>query len=246
MKAIFFDLGNTLVDYHQGGITDEEKDFLGLRNMSLALARWNTPLSVDELDRVFYSPWMRALRVRSRRTSEYPVTELLARVLPEPATTPRRMRRLLSLFHEPFVRFAVATPGAVEVLTTLRRKGLRVGLISNTPVPGYCHDLTLDRLGLLQLLETRLYSYDVGVRKPSPRLFELAINRLKVAPSEAVMVGDSRQLDIEPALCLGIGAVQYQPVPDRSLRGQQRTISTFANLADLFPPNLGISCSGLM
>jgi putative hydrolase of the HAD superfamily len=48
---------------------------------------------------------------------------------------------------------------------------------------------------------------DVGYRKPHPLLFESALERLGVAPHQAVFVGDSYEDDIVPAAQLGMTAV---------------------------------------
>ena len=48
---------------------------------------------------------------------------------------------------------------------------------------------------------------DVGFAKPHPRIFELACERLEVAPSEALMIGDNLKLDVQAALEVGLQAI---------------------------------------
>ncbi|MDR1004244.1 MAG: HAD family hydrolase [Prevotellaceae bacterium] len=50
-----------------------------------------------------------------------------------------------------------------------------------------------------------------GVRKPDPRLWQLAIEQAGFTPDEVLVVGDSRKNDIEPALALGCRVVQGIP-----------------------------------
>lgn len=50
-------------------------------------------------------------------------------------------------------------------------------------------------------------SEEVGVDKPAPKIFHEALRRVNAMPAEAVMVGDRLELDISPALALGMRAV---------------------------------------
>jgi len=57
-----------------------------------------------------------------------------------------------------------------------------------------------------------LDSFVVGLRKPDPAIFRLALERLGLDPREAVYVGDSYGHDALPALALGLGAVLVDPL----------------------------------
>ena len=91
---------------------------------------------------------------------------------------------------------------AAPVLRELRRRGLRIGLISNT-----------SRNRLPRLIDT--FSLDVdawissgahGKVKPSPSIFRAMLDMLEVEAEEAVMVGDSLEDDVEGARGLGMRA----------------------------------------
>ena len=62
----------------------------------------------------------------------------------------------------------------------------------------------LEAAGLLRFFEVVVISDEVGISKPDPRIFELALEQLRVAPDEAAMVGDRLDNDIGPARRLGI------------------------------------------
>jgi putative hydrolase of the HAD superfamily len=86
----------------------------------------------------------------------------------------------------------------------IRDRGIKVGLISNW-------DRRLakifDGLGLSSFVDTVVSSADVGLRKPDPRIFELALERLEVGAAQAAHVGDHYYADI-----VGAGAVGMLPV----------------------------------
>jgi putative hydrolase of the HAD superfamily len=85
-------------------------------------------------------------------------------------------------------------PEAVETLIGLRERGVRIGLLSNTHWPEAWHEHFLERDGLLDHIDVRVYSSAESHMKPHPAIFELALARLGAAPEVTVMVGD-RQLD---------------------------------------------------
>ena len=56
-----------------------------------------------------------------------------------------------------------------------------------------------------------MVSAEVGYRKPSPIIFQKALEQLKVKPQEAVMVGDTLEADVEGARKLGIKTILIDP-----------------------------------
>jgi putative hydrolase of the HAD superfamily len=60
---------------------------------------------------------------------------------------------------------------------------------------------------LASFFETIIISGDHGFGKPDPRIFRLTLERLKVAPREAVMIGDSLNRDIAGARAAGIRTI---------------------------------------
>jgi FMN phosphatase YigB (HAD superfamily) len=75
----------------------------------------------------------------------------------------------------------------VGALVTLRRAGVATVIVSNCAV----EEVTAyTRSALPTLVDDVVFSYDVGVAKPDPRIYALACERLDVSPSDAVFVGD--------------------------------------------------------
>lgn len=89
-------------------------------------------------------------------------------------------------------------------LVRLRARGCRLGIISNWDMR---LSGLLGGLGLGEMLDTVVSSAEVGLHKPDPRIFELACERLGVAPEEAAHVGDHVYADV-----LGARAVGMTPV----------------------------------
>ena len=62
----------------------------------------------------------------------------------------------------------------------------------------------LDKEGVAPLVDHVFCSSSVGLRKPDPEIFRLALGKLGMAPREVAMVGDSLTADIMPAKALGL------------------------------------------
>jgi putative hydrolase of the HAD superfamily len=99
-------------------------------------------------------------------------------------------------------------PDAVPTLTALRARGLRIGLLSNTHWPRAFHEHFLERDGLVELIDVRLYTSEMPRTKPHPSVFRAALDALGVAdPARAVFVGDRPLDDIAGAKGAGLRAV---------------------------------------
>ncbi|MEU6281567.1 HAD-IA family hydrolase [Streptomyces sp. NPDC047028] len=104
-------------------------------------------------------------------------------------------------------------PDAAEVLGTLRGRGIGVGVVSNI---GWDLRPVFREHGLDPYVDAYVLSYEHGVQKPDPRLFEAACAALGADPRQVVMVGDSREAD-GGAAALGcrVHFVDHLPVTRR-------------------------------
>ena len=118
----------------------------------------------------------------------------------------------------------VVFPESRDVLTQLK-KDYRLALITNGAI-----DIQRDKIdgsNLAEFFDTIIISGELGFGKPKPHVFQLALDRLKVAPQHAVMIGDSLHRDIAGARELGIRTIwinrlkatisDHHPTPDLEL-----------------------------
>ena len=94
-------------------------------------------------------------------------------------------------------------PEVPRMLRELAARGLRLGLISNSQ---RCLASFQSHFELSGLIDATISSPDHGLMKPHPQLFSAALEQLRVAAPEALMVGDSIYHDIEGALTAGMRA----------------------------------------
>lgn len=108
-----------------------------------------------------------------------------------------------------------ALPGAGETLAALARRGVRLALVCDTGFSGgRIVRRFLARVGLLDALEILVFSDEVGVPKPHPRMFEAALGPLGVDPAHAVHVGDLRRTDVAGGRGHGMGTVRIRATHD--------------------------------
>ncbi|MGA5896194.1 HAD family hydrolase [Streptomyces venetus] len=104
-------------------------------------------------------------------------------------------------------------PDAVEVLRTLRERGIPVGVVSNI---GWDLRPVFREHGLDPYVGAYVLSYEHGIQKPDPRLFATACEALGADPRRTLMVGDDRRADGgATALGCGVHFVDHLPVTDR-------------------------------
>jgi putative hydrolase of the HAD superfamily len=99
-----------------------------------------------------------------------------------------------------------AFPWARDVVRELARH-YRVGLVSNTIVPGDHHARALGAAGILEFIDAPVWSADFGSRKPGPEIIEHVLEKLDVSPRNAIFVGDKIRTDIAGAHSVGIRSV---------------------------------------
>jgi HAD superfamily hydrolase (TIGR01549 family) len=139
---------------------------------------------------------------------------------------PREMELLMELvehFYEPMRDLGVVEEGIHQILDDFVAAGHPMAIVSNTMVPGPVLDRHLEQEGLLSYFPVRVYSSDVGVRKPRARMFRVALMGLNVKPQDSVFVGDRGDLDVKGAKRLGMITVLKMRYPTHFRWGSPAT-----------------------
>jgi putative hydrolase of the HAD superfamily len=145
----------------------------------------------------------------------------LALEVPDSETAGARLNRGYGLW-----TFAIA--GALEAVARLQKRGIRLGVVSNSDGSV---GKSLIEAGFGGLFEVVIDSTEVGVGKPDPAIFQLALDRIEVRAEATWYVGDSLYHDVQGAERAGLGrAILVDPYrlsvyPDR--------IASTADLPDL-------------
>ena len=107
-------------------------------------------------------------------------------------------------------KLPILYPHVRETLARLRKEGYRVGLVSNTGRTwGRFLRPIQDELGIGPHFHVRVFSDEVGVRKPERKIFEAALAGLDLPPEKVAHVGDDVDADITGAKALGMRAIWF-------------------------------------
>ena len=110
--------------------------------------------------------------------------------------------------HRDWAKTIALSQHAYALLEALRKRGLKLAIVSNVGTPGRLVRELLDAQGLTERVDAVVLSCEVGKRKPHPAIFERALEELGVAAAEAMHVGDRLHHDVGGAAALGIASVQ--------------------------------------
>ncbi len=97
------------------------------------------------------------------------------------------LSKAADLFLEFERRHLIPRDDAIETLSQVKDAGLKTGLISDCshPLPEMWPETPF-----ASLIDVPVFSCEVGVRKPDPRIYLLACSRLGVPPQHCLYVGD--------------------------------------------------------
>jgi putative hydrolase of the HAD superfamily len=99
-------------------------------------------------------------------------------------------------------------PQAHALLDSLRSRGLKTAIVSNTSVPGWLLEPVLEKQGLASRIDLAVFSSDVGKRKPHPLIFSRSLDGLGIEAGNALFVGDRVRQDVRGARDAGMVTVQ--------------------------------------
>ena len=176
---LFFDLGNTLID-------EEAAWECRLRLVVEALARHGRRCSIDE-----------ARAALAAAAAEFAPRFIIGAI--EKLVDDEKCRRSVLAAARYRKELEVPYAAAEPVLRALSAS-YRLGVIANQSVSS---SERLMQWGFMPFVATCLCSFELGLEKPDPAIFTLALERAGCAPAEAVMIGDRLDYDIRPARLLG-------------------------------------------
>lgn len=122
-------------------------------------------------------------------------------------------------------------PGALDVIRRIRRLGRRTAIVTNAPFPAEFMVRQMRGNGVADLMDALVFSSEVGRRKPSPVIYQAALDRLGVDPEAALFVGDRELEDYQGPTAIGMRAVITVELTGR--RPADPAIPVIASLAEV-------------
>jgi putative hydrolase of the HAD superfamily len=123
------------------------------------------------------------------------------------ACAPHTLDWVIQQEQDAWVHGLVLSPHAHTTLAELRRRGLRLVIVSNAAFPAVSMRRQLHHFKLWDYFQDTIYSSEFGIRKPHRAIYEEALRLAGVPGEQAVFVGDRLREDVRGPRQLGISAV---------------------------------------
>lgn len=199
MKGILFDFYDTLAYLEPGIIEAGRRDLARLAG-----------LSADD----FAPLWRTSREARMLGTAGDLPTQLRDMLstlgLAPPAAV---IDELAALEYRSWEQAVQLYPDAEPTLRELRRRGHKLGILSNCSIQA---GAVIDYLGLPKLVDAAILSFQIGLAKPDPAIYRRACAALDAAPTECAFVADGAGGELEAARALGLLAVKVDRPNQRS------------------------------
>jgi putative hydrolase of the HAD superfamily len=191
IRAIIFDLDNTLVD------------FMAMKKRAVEAAAWamvdcGLPMSVEDATTGIFKTYS-TLGIESQEVFDEFLTNEIGHIdykVLSSGIVAYRTAREAAL--QPY-------PYAIETIISLIRSGQKLAILSDAPRREAW--LRLCQVGLHHYFDVVVTFEDTGFHKPSPEPFARALADLEVDPKEAIMIGDWPERDMVGARAAGLWTV---------------------------------------
>lgn len=188
-RCILFDLDGTLHDR-----ATSVRALLAAQYRAFA-----TELAVVSSERYL----ARALELDDHGYGDKPT--MFARIVEELGLRAELAAVLTEHFFATYAEHTQAFPEVTGVLSALKARGVRLGLVTNGRVS--MQESKVERLGLAPFLDVTVISEREGLKKPQVEIFQRAVQRLGATVETTWYVGDHPTIDVKGAVDAGLGAV---------------------------------------
>ena len=201
-KAIGFDWAYTLVDLgREDDRTPLKKIFLFLDQKNISLPDFEEFL---DMNRKIFRPMIEESRITHQEARFEVALQKLMSYFEIQLSDEVTLNKLLEIYYLEVYLERKVYPDVVSVLSSLKKMGVRMGIISNTTNPIFMKERERQATGLKHFFEFAIYSSDTIYRKPHPSIFESAVAYLGMNPKEILFVGDSIFMDVVGAQGIGM------------------------------------------
>jgi putative hydrolase of the HAD superfamily len=220
VQAVIFDWGGTLTPWHT-----IDHDLM-----------WRTVCTphfpggrADEIAAAICAAEHELWQETDRSQASATLAQVMERAGVDPTDT------FLAAYYDAWEPHTLTDPEAPPLLRELRRRGIKIGVLSNTMWPRSAHERVFGRDDVLDLIDGAVYSSEIPWAKPHPEAFRAAMAAVGVDdPAACVFVGDRPYDDIHGAKSLGMRAVliPHSEVPPYEAAVPDAVITRLSELTD--------------
>ena len=227
IRAIVFDLDNTLVDFMKMKDDAVRAAIEGMIDAGLKLPREAVRTRIDAI----YREQGLEFQTVFDRLLESELGHIDPKILASGIVAYRRARQSALVLY-PHVQLA---------LLELIKRGIRLGVVSDAPQAQVW--LRLCELSLQHVFDAVVTFDDTRERKPHPAPFRLVLERLGVAPEQSLMVGDWAERDVVGGKSLGMRTVfaRYGDTFDTQVSGADHDVDDVFELVAIVDQLNGVA-----
>lgn len=204
-KTIFFDLYGTLID-----IKTDEYDLWVYSTLSQYLSYHSVKIAPDELKDAYFEGIQRHFEQSTEAHPEVDVYEIFHEIMHRYSN--KRYSKAIVIdtalqFRSLTRRHFGLFPELFDTLARLSEK-YRMSIISDAQ--WIFAEPEIEMLGLDRFFKLRIFSSRFGFKKPDVRLFEYAMEKLKVKPEESIYIGDNHHKDLVGSKKAGMKCILFR------------------------------------
>ncbi len=232
MKAVFFDLDNTLYNYDSANILAEKALYEDVKK--------SKPNLQYEVFKAKYAEAKNDIKTSLIGTASSHNRILYMQRLVEKLHGTIVSSTILSLYHsywDTLVENSVLFDGVIDCFQWLKENKIKIFLVTN--LTAYVQLRKIEKLGISDYIDYLVTSEESGYDKPHPASFLLALNKGELLPKEVFMVGDGLFSDIGGAHFVKIPAIWYMfgskvQKSNVATANPEYVVSSFPELTTLF------------
>jgi len=208
IKAILFDLDDTLAEYHDAEKFALKQTYQFL-NEKIALP-YNTFLKQYNLSK------LEIFRELKGTPSAYSRTLYFRRLLKKLniSFSSDLILKLQNIYWSKLLKKVHFKKGAKELLNYLQKNKIKIAIVTDAMT--YIQLKKINKLKMDKYIDILVTWEECFSEKPDPRIFLVALHKLNCTPQEVLMVGDNLNADIAGANFLGIETVYFKNKWDKA------------------------------
>ncbi|MCX4338954.1 MAG: HAD family hydrolase [Lachnospiraceae bacterium] len=235
IRAVIFDLDDTLYDYHtlhkeafkrvqelvveRLGVSGEQSEE-AFRRARIATKENLGETAASHSRMLYFQKTLEYLDIRPLYLA-LDMYEIYWGVFLNKMTLYPGVDKLMDALHDKYVRVAICT----DLLAQIQHRKLRA-------------------LRLTDDVDCLVTSEEAGAEKPSPKIFQMCLDKLRLYPKEVCFVGDSFEKDVKGAAAAGMRAIWFNPEKQEPPAGSEdvvfETVASHEELYALLAPTLSL------